>query len=375
MSLSVLQLALLLHRLPEVRDSVLRALLETLGSPGNLFDCHPDRWRECGLADPAVRVLLEARDRPAGSEPWRLAREDANLLATAGVGVSTMVCKHFPTLLLAIREPPPFLFYLGDIAVVSAPQVAMVGSRRASSAGRRLARALAGELAEQGVVVTSGLALGIDGEAHCGALEAGGDTIAVMATGIDRVYPHRHRNLAQQVVQRGCLLTEFPPGAEALPWCFPRRNRIISGLSLGTVVVEARLPSGSLITAGTALEQGREVMAVPHGAGEPGGAGCHRLLRDGAALVESAEDVMQALNCSWSSGPLPQGEEVLVPPAARGALPACHQSILDLLGNTVTGLDQLVEDSGYPGAQVLAALTELEVAGQARRAPGGYCLC
>ncbi len=373
MSLSILQCALLLQRLPGIPDRALLAVLASLESPINLFDSAPDYWHKCGIAEPAVAALLEARNIPNRSEPWLAAQRDSLSLKHQGVGVVSTACERFPALLQAIREPPPFLYFLGDIAIATACQVAMVGSRRASSSGRRLARALAGELVAQGLVVTSGLALGIDGEAHRGALIAGGNTVAVMATGIDRLYPRRHGQLAADIRAQGCLVTEFPPGSEALPWRFPRRNRIISGLALGTVVVEARLPSGSLITAGTALDQGREVMAVPHGAGEPGGAGCHRLLRDGAALVESAEDVMQALNASWSAGPC-SGASISAPEILCTATrPACQRTVLELLGNTVTGLDQLVQDSGYPGAQVLAALTELELDGLARRAAGGYC--
>ena len=182
--------------------------------------------------------------------------------------------ERYPPLLRVIHDPPPLLYVRGDPAVLQEPHLAVVGSRRASPAGLRVAQILTGQVARAGLHICSGLALGIDGAAHRGALEAGGKSVAVMATGIDTIYPHRHLALAAQLEQAGCLVTEFPPGTPPLRQNFPKRNRIISGLSLGVLVVEAALPSGSLITAGAALEQGREVFALPWSMLHDGGRGC-----------------------------------------------------------------------------------------------------
>ena len=200
-----------------------------------------------------------------------------------------------PPRLLAIPDHPAVLFLRGDSGVLAAPQVAIVGSRRATPAGARIARRLAGELAAHGLVVTSGLAQGVDAEAHRGALEAGGRTVAVLGSSLDRVYPAAHRSLAERIAGQGALVSEFPFGTPPVPWNFPWRNRIISGLSLGVVVVEAAARSGSLVTARLAGDQGREVFAVPGSILNPLSSGCHRLLRDGAKLVERVEDVLEEL--------------------------------------------------------------------------------
>ncbi len=201
----------------------------------------------------------------------------------------------YPPLLRAIPDPPPLLYVRGDPAVLLEAHLAVVGSRRASPAGLRVAQALSGQLASAGLHICSGLALGIDSAAHRGALATGGKSVAVMATGIDRVYPQRHQALAAQLEQAGCLVTEFPPGTPPLRHNFPKRNRIISGLSLGVLVIEAALPSGSLITAGTALEQGREVFALPWSMLHDGGRGCLQLIRDGAKMVQDVDDILEEL--------------------------------------------------------------------------------
>ena len=195
----------------------------------------------------------------------------------------------YPALLKQIADPPPLLFVRGDRDYLAQPQLAIVGSRNPTHTGRALAREFAAHLASFGLTITSGLASGIDGAAHQGAIEAGGTTLAVTGTGLDRVYPARHRDLAHRVAENGALVTEFPPGTAPLAANFPRRNRLISGLSLGTLVVEAALRSGSLITARSALEQGREVFAIPGSIHNPLARGCHALIRDGAKLVESGE--------------------------------------------------------------------------------------
>ena len=281
---------------------------------------------------------------------------------------------NYPPLLRTIHDPPARLYVRGDAALLSEPQFAIVGSRRGSPAGLRLARLFSGQLACAGLHICSGLARGIDGAAHEGALAAGGKSIAVMATGIDRVYPARHRRLADQLVQAGCLVTEFPPGAAPLRGHFPRRNRIISGLSLGVLVVEAALRSGSLITAGTALEQGREVFALPWSMLHEGGGGCLRLIRDGVKMVESLEHIIEEL------GPLYDLQQELAEPGCGQAsidreMTASQRRLFESVGFETISLEDLQRLSGEPVACLLSDLSELELAGLISRGPGGYIRC
>ncbi|MDZ7783312.1 MAG: DNA-processing protein DprA [Halioglobus sp.] len=274
---------------------------------------------------------------------------------------------RYPPLLREIHDPPALLYLRGDVAVLQQPQIAIVGSRNASSAGLRLAAELAAQLSAAGLCVCSGLALGIDGAAHRGALTAGGASVAVMATGIDTVYPRRHRTLAQTIVDQGCLVTEFDPGMPPLRENFPRRNRIISGLSLGVLVVEAAPGSGSLITARSALEQGREVFALPWSTLHPGGRGCLQLLRDGAKMVQGVDDVLEELGALYALQYRSGSEPAHGPGDADPPSP-----LLRFLGFEVMGVDQLVEDSGRPVSEVLAELAELELSGHVMRVAGGY---
>jgi DNA processing protein len=278
--------------------------------------------------------------------------------------------ERYPPLLRAIHDPPPLLYVRGDPAVLQEPQLAVVGSRRASPAGLRVAQVLSGQVARAGLHICSGLALGIDGAAHRGALEAGGKSAAVMATGIDTVYPRRHLALAAQLERAGCLVTEFPPGTPPLRQNFPKRNRIISGLSLGVLVVEAALPSGSLITAAAALEQGREVFALPWSMLHDGGRGCLRLIRDGAKMVQDVDDILEEL------GPLyaVQQDYLAVAQPERNA-PPDQSWLLVLVGFEVVALDELVQRSARPVAQVLGELSALELSGQVARTAGGYIRC
>lgn len=278
----------------------------------------------------------------------------------------------YPPLLSEIHDPPDVLYVRGRPDALLQPQMAIVGSRRASSAGLSLASRLAAELSAAGLGVCSGLALGVDGAAHRGALEAGGASVAVMATGVETVYPRRHLPLASQLMQTGCLVTEFPPGTPPRREHFPQRNRIISGLSLGVLVVEATPGSGSLITARAALEQGREVFALPWSALHDGGRGCLQLLRDGAKMVESVDDILEEL------GPLFRfhTESSSAPrPLHTVAVPAGALALLQFLGYEVVSLDRLVADSGQPVSVVLDQLSALELDGQVARVSGGYIRC
>lgn len=289
----------------------------------------------------------------------------------AGAIVLTTDDERYPPLLRSIYDPPAQLYVRGDPAVLLEAQLAVVGSRRASPAGMRLAQTLSGELVKAGLHVCSGLAVGVDGAAHLGALDTNGKSVAVMATGIDAVYPRRHQSLARQLEHAGCLVTEFPPGTPPLRQNFPKRNRIISGLSLGVLVVEAALPSGSLITAGTALEQGREVFALPWSILHDGGRGCLKLIRDGAKMVQQVDDILEELGPLYAL----QQQTSATAFSDNRATPSNQSWLLSLIGFEVVGLDELVNGSGRPTAQVLGELSALELEGAVTRTAGGYIRC
>ncbi|MHA7816450.1 MAG: DNA-processing protein DprA [Pseudohaliea sp.] len=347
-----------------------RALLAAFPDSDTCLAAGPRAWRAAGLPPAACSALAARRRRGPGRE------ERAALERSRRVGASALPFGNagYPALLRAISDPPPWLYLRGDPALLAGPQLAVVGSRRASALGRRATRELAGDLAQAGLTVTSGLALGIDGCAHRGALDAGGDTVAVMATGIDQVYPRRHRDLAAAIVERGCLVTELPPGAGPRRSHFPRRNRLISGLSLGTLVIEAALPSGTLLTASAAAAQGRDVFAVPWSRFHPGGRGCLQLLRDGAGLVESAADVLLALG--WPGllppGLLKTGGAAESAAAPGAALSAPARRLLGALDAGERAPDRPALDLGESVEWVLTAAGELELAGLADRGAGGY---
>jgi len=266
----------------------------------------------------------------------------------------------YPSLLAELHDPPQNLFVRGEIGALTDPCVAVVGARSCSAYGAQVARTLARELAATGVVVVSGLARGVDGEAHRGALEGGGRTVAVLGCGIDRDYPRSHAELARRIVASGAVVSEYEPGIEPAPWRFPARNRIIAGLARATVVVEARERSGALITSDFALELGRDVFAVPGDITSALSAGTNDLLRQGAAPLTSVRDVLDALGID--PGPSARTADVSAPAA----------TLLALLGDGARGVDELTRASGMASAEVAAALVELELAGLAAQADGVY---
>ncbi|REL25107.1 DNA-protecting protein DprA [Thalassotalea euphylliae] len=275
----------------------------------------------------------------------------------------------YPSLLAQIYDPPLVLWAKGDKTILNTPQIAIVGSRAATQAGREYASQLASELSSV-LTITSGLALGVDAAAHQGALHARQNTVAVIATGIDKVYPARHKLLARNMIEQGgVIVTEFMPGTVAKPGHFPRRNRIISGLSLGTVVVEAEVKSGSLVTAKSALEQNREVFAVPGSPLNPMAKGCHQLIKQGAKLIDCAADIIEELVIPGSSGHVIQVDEKIVKTHQQGLL---NDALLASVDYEITPVDMVVSRSKLPTDEVLTRLTMLELSGLVSAVPGGY---
>lgn len=280
---------------------------------------------------------------------------------------------RYPFLLKEISSFPPILFLKGEKSLLLDPQLAMVGSRHPSVNGTNLAFKFARYFSEKNFSITSGLAIGIDGASHRGALHAGGKTLAVLGCGLDQIYPNSHRALADEIVEKGgAWVSEFPIGTPPKPFHFPRRNRIISGLSLGTVVVEASLKSGSLITAGFAADQGREVFALPGPLDSPLAKGCHALIREGAKLVESPEDVLEELGglhkfvrAEAGLRERREGEEV-------PSLPERSLQLLSQIGYGVTPVEVIVHRSKLTVAEVSSMLLKLELGGFVATVPGGY---
>ena len=351
----------LLHS-PGVGREAARRLLARFLSPQAAIAAPVDALRDCVDAPTALALASPPdghADRLAATLAWRAAAPGRRVLLLGDA--------DYPPPLLHSADPPLLLYLQGDAALLSTPCLAMVGSRRPTAQGRDNARRFAEALAGQGWTIVSGLAAGVDGAAHEGALAAGGRTIAVVGTGIDRVYPPSHRALAHRIAETGLLVSEYCLGTPPLSANFPQRNRIIAGLSRGTLVVEAALRSGSLITARLASEAGRDVLAIPGSILAPQSAGCHALIRQGAALVDSPEQVAEEL------GPL---QPVALPvrattTAAATPAPADADPVLAALGHDPQSLDTLIDRCGWPAHTLSAHLLTLELDGQVARLPGG----
>jgi DNA processing protein len=286
----------------------------------------------------------------------------------AGIAIVPFADENYPARLRMIADPPPFLYVKGNIRADDDKAVAVVGSRSASDYGRRIARDLARGLASFGFTVVSGMARGIDGTAHESALQAGGRTVAVLGSGVERAYPPEHEMLYRRISENGAVISELPMGTRPAAFNFPARNRLISGLSLGVVVVEATEKSGSLITAELAVEQGREVFAVPGEAGASRSRGAHRLIRQGAKLVESVDDIIEevAPQLLRRSGGAAQTAPRQLPPNASEAA----RKVFALLQENSLQVDDVIEKTALPAAQVLEVLLDLELQGLLRQSPG-----
>lgn len=359
---------LTLLRAPGIGPATTRALLEHAGS-AEAACARARRWRREARLDDEALDWIEAPDAE---------RLDADLAWLAQPGHRLLRCTDadFPPQLAEIPQPPAALFVVGDPALLLGAQIAVVGARSGSAQGLANAREFARALARAGLTVTSGLADGIDGAAHGGALEAQGATIAVIGTGADRVYPRKHRELAARIAQHGAIVSEFPLGTSALPAHFPQRNRLIAGLALGTLVIEASLQSGSLITARMAGEMGREVFALPGSIHTPLSRGCHKLIREGARLTETAQEIIEAL----APGAQALGAELrarLDPGSpATPAIPARtddpdYAHLLAALGEAPLGLDELAARTGLKPAELSSMLLLLELEGSVAPAVNG----
>lgn len=353
---------LVLHHAAGIGNSTLRQLLESFPGPSAILSADRARLRAAGLSDTSVDALRKTAT--TGVE------RDLEWLQQPGNQLLTWQHPHYPVLLAQLPDPPLLLYVHGDVTLLGEPQLAMVGSRNPTASGRATATDFARHLAAAGLVITSGLALGIDTASHGGALDARAPTIAVTGTGLDRVYPASNRELARRIAEHGALVSELPVGTPPLAENFPRRNRIISGLSLGTLVVEAALRSGSLITARLAAEQGREVFAIPGSIHSPLARGCHHLIRQGAKLVETAQDIIMELgplagSCQQAvTSSIPSTDE----PAQLGEE---YAQLLEIMGFDPIPIDRLVVRSGLTAAEVSSMLLQLELGGRVASNPGG----
>ena len=359
---------LLLSCLPRFGVQRQQAVVERLGELGKLRTCNAATLRALGLQADTIGAI----------EAWQSGIASHPLVARVltihrdcqqhDIELMTLADDDYPASLRHIDDAPLVLYLKGDRSLIGRPQVAIVGSRTASRAGLEHARAFAAALGQCGLLVTSGLALGVDGAAHSGALDAGFPTVAVIGNGIDCPYPYRHRKLASRVVRDGLLVSEYPPGTNARPAHFPRRNRIISGLSRGILVVEAGLKSGSLITARLALEQGREVFAIPGSIHNPLARGCHELIRQGAVLVETVADICDEFDSGWSSFvPEPVDRKTQMPEMDPREI-----AVLDALGYDPQSTDDLCSVTGLSADQLMQSLLLLELQGLVDSAPGGF---
>ncbi len=330
--------------------------------------------KEHGTAEAALKALPEVA-KAAGVQRYQVCPEGvvhAELAAgrRAGATLVRYGTPDYPAALCDIPDPPPLFWAKGDLELLRKPAIALVGARNASSLGTRMAKSLAGQLGKEGHVIVSGLARGVDTAAHHAALETG--TIAVLAGGVDVLYPAENATLAEDIARKGLRISEQPMGLQPMARHFPRRNRIISGLSQAVVVVEAAAKSGSLITARNALDQGRDVLAVPGHPFDARASGCNMLIRDGATLVRGAKDVIEAL-ARPSAPELPLEPPVKAPPPARSLqdTAALHSEILARIGPSPVAEDQLIRDIAAPAQRVAPVLVDMEMNGLIERQAGG----
>ena len=332
-------------------------LLKTFGSPAAIYAANHAQLKEI-VTEKIASEIKNGIDNDTLNDTLNWLTKDNNHLIT-------LADPSYPKALLEISDPPPLLYAKGNLGLLNQPSIAIVGSRNASVQGEKNAEAFASDLCHQGLCVVSGLALGIDGAAHRGALKANGATIAVVGTGLDIVYPAKHRDLAHHIVERGLIISEFALGTPSKPQNFPKRNRIISGLSLGCLVVEANLQSGSQITARLAAEQGREVFAIPGSIHSPMSKGCHQLIKQGAKLVDCIQDILDELDIKKSEISQPDSASINPEESLKNNI------LLNIMGFEPMQLENIVNLSGLTVSEVSSMLMLLELEGSVASLAGG----
>lgn len=348
--------------IPGIGARLRKLLLERFGSPAAVFAASPGEIR--GVA--GIGKKLSERIPQLVADPT--ADEVIAICRSRAVDILLEGSECYPPLLSRIDDPPGMLFVRGAILPADSLGVAVVGARHATAYGIKVAEQLGGSLARAGYTVVSGLARGIDAAAHRGALAAGGRTIGVLGSGVLNVYPPEHEDLARDVVRQGAIIGELPPLTDPLPGTFPQRNRIVSGMSLGTVVVQASERSGALITARLASEQGREVFAVPGPIDCRMSRGCHALIRDGAKLVQGVDDILEELGPLFEATAAADGRQIQNP--AELQLGDVERRVLDAIDGGSTGIDEIVETTSLAASQVFSAVSVLEMRRVIRRLPG-----
>lgn len=373
---NILSAWIALHRTPGLSSQAFRKLFSLIETPEQAWLLAPEQLDALGLSPSARKALKNGPNRSL----LQKVDQDLRLIEQQHIQLLPLNHPDYPALLKETADPPPLLYVKGAIADLQQPQIAMVGSRRCSRQGAENAIGFARQLAQAGMTVTSGGALGIDTQSHLGALATeNGRSIGVLGTGIDVVYPRRNRKLFAELQERGALVSEFPLGTQPHRALFPQRNRLISGLSLGVLVVEAALKSGSLITARFALEQGREVFAIPGSIHNPDAEGCHYLIQQGAKLAMTAADIMTELQ-GWllPSGPIAfdymesKDEASTYQPNTSPTLNQSEQQLLQALGHDPANFDLLLARTGWSIAELQSALTALEIKGLIEQCAGRF---
>lgn len=392
---------LLLNRLPGIGSSTWSALMTQFTSVRQLLATDPENLP---IGDSAKRLLHAYQNYGENSDIAKTISAELSWCEAQGVTLLSLCDESYPELLRQIHRPPPILYVLGDGTQLHRPQIAVVGSRKPSPGGLENAHAFSQFLASSGFTVTSGLALGVDGAAHKGALKAGGNTVAVLGCGIDCIYPYRHRALSEEILQKGgAIISEFPVGTAPGPDLFPQRNRIISGLSLGVLVVEGALRSGSLITAREGMQQGREVFVIPGSIHNPQSKGCHKLIKEGATLVESGQDMVDELQGlmalksaelarlpqlslfaddnpdtrpeqvrEFGSKSVPKQIQKELPMGPLEPLTGVEQNVLSLLGFDPVTMDTLLHRTQLSASELGVHLMSLELKACLKQTPYGY---
>lgn len=360
-----------LLRVPGVGPKTFQKLLDAFNSPPEVFSSSSQSLKQAGFSEKIISAINDAENTISSLEDIKwLESADSHYIIT-------IHCPEYPALLKQISNPPPLLFVQGNLSILNDPQLAIVGSRNPTQGGLSNTHEFAKYLSRSGLCITSGLALGVDGAAHQGAIDTNSPTIAVIATGVDRVYPARHRELAHQIVIHGAIISEFPIGTQARPENFPRRNRIISGIAHGTLVIEAAKRSGSLITAKLSSEQNREVFAIPGSIHNPLARGCHQLIKEGAKLVETAQDILEEMASiidvnslhNDTDQTLSETETTADITVADDSLE--HQNLLDKMGYDPVSIDELVIRTEQDPASIAATLLILELQNKVSSNGGG----